>query len=104
MSELEHVSRIAVYVLGLNDMRSGQIENTSPACWAASEAEMEEFIASQTVDGYRTHGKWAKCYREGGILEWFNSPFHGFGQGVQRFIVEDVSVVAHIPRVYGAQS
>lgn len=99
LSDFERVEMIALYVLCLNDMRAGQIENTTPVCWAANEAEMSAFVDSQVVDPYKTHEKWMKSYREGGLLEWYNPAFDSIGQGVQRFLVESTGEVAHLPRV-----
>jgi len=63
-----------MWVLLLNDMRSPNIENLSIVGRAETREQIEQFLASEKVDGYND-GRWGKSYRAGGPLEWFNPPW-----------------------------
>lgn len=63
-----------LYVLYLNDMRSAKIEYTQISAWASDRAKLEAFIETETVELYRD-GRYAKTFRKGGPLEWFNRPY-----------------------------
>ena len=64
-----------MFVLILNDMRSSQIEIVNPRFRAETKRELEAFLESEEVEKYTTDNRWAKSYRQGGPLEWYNHPF-----------------------------
>jgi len=63
-----------MFILVMNDMRYANIETLSELCWASSVEEIDAFLASETVEGYRDE-RWGKSYRKGGPLEWKNQPY-----------------------------
>lgn len=74
-----------VWVLYLNDMRDSHIEDFEPVLRASSREELEAVLLREKVEPYSEPGfgrygetNWAKSYRKGGPLEWFNPPdnFH----------------------------
>lgn len=64
-----------MWILQLNDMRSPKIEILTTVCRAETREELEALIARERVEFYRD-GPWGKQFRRGGILEWFNPPYH----------------------------
>ena len=64
-----------MWILKLNDMRSAQIENLTPVARADTKEELAKFLADNEVPDYKTDDKWAKVYKQGGPLEWFNKPY-----------------------------
>ena len=67
------------WVLYLNDMRMPKIEYAELAVVAPTRERIMEILAAETVEPYRD-GQWAKTFRQGGPLEWFNPPPESFGQ------------------------
>lgn len=63
-----------MFVLQLNDMRASNVENLTGVARAETKEELQRFVNGEKVDLYQD-GKWAKVYRQGGPLEWFNSPY-----------------------------
>lgn len=63
-----------MWILQLNDMRSGKIEYCETVVRAETKEELEAFVEREKVESYKTNGRWAKSFREGGLLEWFNPP------------------------------
>ncbi len=63
-----------MWILQLNDMRDARVEWMTPVCWADTRQELEAFIERQKVETYKD-GTWAKSFRQGGPLEWFNLPY-----------------------------
>ena len=62
-----------MWILQLNDMRSSNVETMQFVTRAETREELDRFIASESVEPYRD-GTWAKSFRDGGPLEWFNLP------------------------------
>jgi len=60
-------------ILYLNDMRHPQVEMSTAVARAATKEELEQFVENERVPYYRD-GKWSKCFRQGGPLEWYNEP------------------------------
>lgn len=81
---IKYLLREDVYVLKLNDMRSPKIEMSETVAWSESKEALEKYLASEQVEPYED-GRWRKFYKTGGPLEWCNTPYSGFGQGVQLF-------------------
>lgn len=73
------------YVLALNDMRAGRIQDTYPVCWSEDPEELEALMERESVEPYRD-GTWGKTFRQGGPLEWYNRPFFMTDQGVVKII------------------
>ena len=68
-----------MFVLFLNDMRSSKCESCESVAKADSREELDALLARERVEGYRD-GTWAKSFRRGGPLEWYNEPlfdWHG---------------------------
>lgn len=84
-----------MWVLFLNDMRSGNVERLQPVCRAPSREDLLAILAREKVPAYTDRGErtlvhttdfmagqvehnsdygWSKVYRQGGPLEWFNPP------------------------------
>lgn len=63
-----------ILVLFLNDMRMAHIEMVEPVAKADTREEIEEFLKAEKVPLYQD-GPWAKSYRAGGPLEWYNTPY-----------------------------
>lgn len=63
-----------MWILLLNDMRASNIENVRPVARAHERSVLEQYLARETVESYRD-GQWAKSFRKGGPLEWYNPPF-----------------------------
>lgn len=64
-----------MWILQLNDMRSGRIEHSEMVVRAETKEELESFVEKEKVESYRTDDdRWAKSFRKGGLLEWFNQP------------------------------
>jgi hypothetical protein len=76
-----------MYILQLNDMRSSQIEITSPVARAETREELEAFIERERVETYKD-GQWSKSFRQGGPLEWRNPPW-GFEEHIIDVQTED---------------
>lgn len=57
-------------VLLMNDMRSDHFEILRHVARGTA-AELQAFVSAETVDFYRD-GRWAKVFRKGGPLEWYN--------------------------------
>lgn len=81
-----------MFILSLNDMRSGKIEHLTTVCQADTEKELLDLIEREKVHQYWEEfdpgrgtdpnafdyippKKWSKCFRKGGPLEWFNPPY-----------------------------
>jgi hypothetical protein len=64
-----------MYILRLNDMRAANVENLQPVARAETNEELQRFINGEKVDLYQD-GKWAKVYKKGGPLEWYNAPYN----------------------------
>lgn len=65
-----------MWVLYLNDMRSSHIETLTPAVRAESRQQLLDLLERERVESYRSDdGRWAKSFRQGGPLEWFNPPY-----------------------------
>lgn len=65
-----------MFVLQLNDMRASNVENLSPVARAETIEELQRFLDNEKVE-YYNDDRWRKSYRQGGPLEWYNSPFTG---------------------------
>jgi hypothetical protein len=71
-----------MFVLTLNDMRDAHYEDLSLVCTAPTKEELEAFLEREKVEPYKGEGpntyrgsiEYSKTFREGGPLEWFNSP------------------------------
>ena len=63
-----------MWVLLLNDMRSSHFEDVHPVFRAETREELDRLLQSEKVSSYRD-GRWAKSFRQGGPLEWFNYPY-----------------------------
>lgn len=80
-----------MWILLLNDMRSGKIEQLSPIVKADSKEKLKAFIESQKVAHYKTPTQrfvdgpkgigseivnydYQKGFAQGGPLEWYNGP------------------------------
>ena len=63
-----------MYILQLNDMRAANVENLQPVARAETKEELQRFVNGEKVDLYQD-GKWAKVYRQGRPLEWYNAPY-----------------------------
>lgn len=61
-----------MFVLLLNDMRSAKVEMVAPVARSESRDELMAFMSRHTVEPYRD-GRWYKTFRQGSILEWFNT-------------------------------
>ena len=80
------------WILMMNDMRMAHFEETKPVCQAATREEIDAFVESEKVAVYHDPklghagfpGTWAKSFRKGGPLEWFNA----LGARVVEFNVE----------------
>lgn len=70
-----------MFVLRLNPMRAAQVEITENICKADTREALEALLERESVEPYRD-GRWAKHFRQGGPLEWFNPPCEIFGQGI----------------------
>jgi len=68
-----------MWILQLNPM-TGQAENVVPVVRAESREALEAFMVAESGPMYMD-GRWSKCFKQGGLLEWFNPPF-----GDQAFI------------------
>lgn len=62
-----------MWILLLNDMRSAHFEHLEPVACAETREALEAFVARERVPGYQD-GRWAKSFRQGGPLEWYNQP------------------------------
>jgi hypothetical protein len=81
------------YALYMNDMRSSNIEMRSFVCWSRSREALEKLLEDERCEPYSDdspregHHRWAKSYRKGGPLEWFNpiDPHYAmiYGHGIQ---------------------
>lgn len=69
MSELKP----GAWVLMLNDMRSPKFEWLTAVCQADDAQELLDLLERERVPTYRD-GRWAKSFRQGGPLEWYNTP------------------------------
>lgn len=74
-----------MWVLMLNPMRD-RSENIRPVAFAPTKAELEAFVASETVPPYTEEGSspwhnashtYHKIFRKDGPLSWFNGPRDG---------------------------
>jgi hypothetical protein len=71
------------YILALNDMRSPNIENTTPVAIADSREDLVLWITAQfhgprDENGERPtwkDGQWVKRFKQGSELEWYNPPY-----------------------------
>ena len=68
-----HVIVDHVFMLMLNRM-TGRAEDESIVAIGPTRQSLEEFLKSESVEFYETHGRWNKAYRQGGPFEWFNPP------------------------------
>lgn len=87
------------WILLLNDMRSGNIENLQPVARAETKELLKALLAKYRVDPYVTVGqhilihttdqqagqvdqtsgyRYSKCYRKDSPLEWYNEPLSSF--------------------------
>lgn len=64
-----------MWVLRLNDMRAANIENLTLVATATEREALERHVAGEKVELYRD-GQWAKVFRKGGPMEWFNDPWN----------------------------
>ncbi len=70
-----------MWILYLDDMRAPSAEALVPVARAETKEELEAFLSSESVKPYTDYPnmesfeRWAKCYRKGGPLEWFNPPY-----------------------------
>jgi len=80
-----------VFVLLLNDMRYSNVENCCVVAVANNRKHLVEWAEEQkhpetekngAVQSGWKDGQWGKFYRKGSDLEWFNTPFEVWGQGV----------------------
>ena len=62
-----------MFVLMLNDMRSSNIEITSPVLKGSSKKSIITYLERERVPAYRD-GRWYKTFRQGSMLEWCNQP------------------------------
>ena len=62
-----------MFVLQLNPMRSNA-ENVIPVARAETREALLALLQSEAVEPYTTDNQWRKCFRQGGLLEWFNDP------------------------------
>jgi hypothetical protein len=83
-----------LYLLVLNDMRSDKIEYSKIAAAATTMETLENFIKEQTVEPYKNEG-WGKYYKKDGPLEWYNTPFESFGQGIKEDWFNLDSIIAN---------
>lgn len=65
-----------MWILVLNDMRASNVENIRPVAKAETEELLLAFLEAEKVEGYQD-GQWAKVFRQGGPLEWYNPPWDG---------------------------
>ena len=73
-----------MFVLLLNDMRTAKIEDLQLIARAETKEALLQFIGNEIVDTYHDTGKntfrkdhkFAKGFRKGGLLEWFNRPYN----------------------------
>jgi hypothetical protein len=84
-----------MFVLLLNDMRSGRIEDLTPVARAETKEELLALLEREKVEEYTDEGdhvnsedhsfgisrsvstgyRYGKTYRKGGPLEWYNPPW-----------------------------
>lgn len=64
------------WVLVLNDMRSSNVEIVQPVCRAESKEALQAFINRERAPESYRDGSWAKTFKHGSILEWFNPPWN----------------------------
>ena len=76
-----------MFVLSLNDMRSSKIEHKEFIGWAETAEPLERLLAEEKVEEYED-GQWRKSFRKDGPLEWYNTPFESYGQGVKEMDLE----------------
>lgn len=71
-----------MWILQLNDMRSEDLSKMTPIARAETKEELEEFVKREMVEPYQTvgYGDFTKCFKEGGLLEWFNPPVEQIAQ------------------------
>lgn len=62
-----------IYVLTLNDMRFEKYEDLVDVAWSTSIDALVDLLLDQRVDTYKD-GRFAKSFRKGGPLEWYNVP------------------------------
>lgn len=85
-----------MWILMLNDMRSGKFEQLSPVVKADTQEKLKAFVESQKVSHYKTPAQrfadgpkgigseivnyeYHKGFVQGGPLEWYNQP-SGFNE------------------------
>lgn len=70
-----------LYVLLLNDMRAGNVENIQPVLWSDSPESLVRYMREHAVEAYTEprptpygESTWYKVFRKGSLLEWCNPP------------------------------
>ena len=66
-----------LYVLKLNDMRWPKFEMSNAIAKSENRDDLVEFLERERVELYKEEvegRRWAKSFRKGGPLEWFNPP------------------------------
>lgn len=61
-----------MWLLYLNHMQSAKSENVQPVLCADTKEDIESFLKQEEAR-WQDDG-WAKTYRKGSVLEWFNPP------------------------------
>lgn len=71
-----------MWILRLNDMRSPKFEVLQNVAKAQTRHALVDFVVAESVATWRD-GPWAKSFRGGSPLEWFNQPWEGGGNYVE---------------------
>ena len=65
-----------MFVLRLNDMRAANIENLTNVARAETKEVLIKYLEAEKCEMYTTdEGRWSKSYKQGGPLEWYNTPY-----------------------------
>lgn len=84
------------FVLGMNDMRSANIERVRPVVRARDAEDLRQLLVRERVEPY-LDGGWGKVFRAGGPLEWKNDPNEiRFGGIVEVFVVTEAPLQVQI--------
>lgn len=77
-----------LFVLLANRMTHAHVEQMSVVCYAETEQELVDLLDKELVEPYRD-GQWAKTFRKGGPLEWYNRPCeYSDGSGITAVVQE----------------
>ena len=68
-----------MFILQLNDMRISNAESLTLVARAETQEKLKRLMTREEGEGYRD-GQWAKVFRRGGPLEWYNPPLFGGAQ------------------------